>query len=237
MSWVRDKKKFHFTFSVAALVQYGVAEIQRLVAQFRPLLGNCDTDSALREWTDLKAYIVRNQHFVGIHPLAVFQRISAEDQNTGHYKNILQIIHLTSLFPLSNASCERGFSTMKRIKSDWRNRLNNDTLNILMRIDMNNKKLQEFEPRPVVNRWWISGMRIKRPNIAPYGPHQWSKDLSWLELLKCFGKFPWEYLMCHCCSSANTHLHVMSLWYQLRIIKPYTKNVNFPQIFILACRF
>ncbi|XP_062569661.1 zinc finger protein 862-like [Saccostrea cucullata] len=157
-----------------ALVHFGVVEIQRVVEQFRPLLGNCDTDAALRQWTDFKAHVGRNQHFVGVHPLAVFQRISLEDQETENYQNIMKIIHLVSLFPLSNASCERGFSTMKRIKSDWRCRLNNETLNILMRIDMCSKKLEDCEPRPVVNRWWIhvSGMSVKRPNIAPYGPHQ-----------------------------------------------------------------
>jgi hypothetical protein len=153
------------------LFNYGTAEIQRLVGKFRPLLDNCqcDTDAALREWTDLKSHIVRNNHFRGVHPLSVFQRISLEDQGTGSYKNIVKIVHLVSLYPLSNASCERGFSTMKRIKSDWRCSLNNEIMNILMRIDMCKTKLEDFEPRPVVNRWWVSGRRAKRPDIVPYG--------------------------------------------------------------------
>nr|XP_022291237.1 zinc finger protein 862-like isoform X4 [Crassostrea virginica] len=157
-----------------ALAQYGLAEIQQIVEHFRPLLQGCDTVAALREWVDLKAYICRNRHFVDVHPLALFQRISVEDSQMNNFQNILKIIHLTSCYPLSNAACERVFSTMKRIKSDWRCRLNNNTLNTLMRINMNEKafSLDVFEPRPFVTRWWFNGQKSKRPHTVPYGPNQ-----------------------------------------------------------------
>ena len=31
----------------------------------------------------------------------------------------MKVVHLTSVYPLANAACERGFSTMKTVKSDW----------------------------------------------------------------------------------------------------------------------
>jgi hypothetical protein len=156
-----------------ALVQYGVAEIRQIVNHFQALLPGFNLDAAIQEWTDLKAYITRNDHFRACHPLAVFQRVSKEDDQCQHYQNILKIINLCSLFPLSNATCERGFSTMKRIKSDWRCRLSNDTVNILMRIEMSGPDgIADFKARDVVNRWWMSGERSRRTNIVPYGPHQ-----------------------------------------------------------------
>lgn len=76
--------------SFSALAQYGLAEIQQVVEHFRPLLQGCDTVAALREWVDLKAYICRNRHFMDVHPLALFQRISVKDsdeQFSKHPKN------------------------------------------------------------------------------------------------------------------------------------------------------
>ena len=37
---------------------------------------------------------------------------------------------------LANASCEIAFSTMNRIKSDWRGRLGAEILDILMRLNL-----------------------------------------------------------------------------------------------------
>ena len=84
----------------------------------------------------------------------------------------MTIIHLTSLYRLSNASSERGFSTIKRIKPDWRCNLNTDALDILLRIDITGPPVRDLTPRTFVNRWWLSGQRMKRQTIAPYGPHQ-----------------------------------------------------------------
>ncbi|CAH3162510.1 unnamed protein product [Porites lobata] len=76
----------------------------------------------------------------------------------------LHVIHLTSVYPLANASCERGFSTMKRVKSDWRCTLGNDTMDMLMRVKIEGPKKQaDYHPRAAVNRWWMSGQRQRRP--------------------------------------------------------------------------
>ena len=63
-----------------------------------------------------------------------------------------------------NASCERAFSTMKRIKSDWRCMLGAEILDILMRIQVADVALRYYDPKPAVTRWWLSGLRQKRPH-------------------------------------------------------------------------
>ena len=162
-------------FIISALLEYGKHDIEVIWNHFNVLLTSCHVELALalHEWTELKLFVSRQHHFRAVHPLAVWQRVSQEDAVRNDYVNIMTLIHLTSLYPLSNASCERGFSVMKRIRSDWRCNLSTDTLDMLMRIDIEGPKLvQDFIPRPVVNRWWLSGQRRKRPTIAPYGPHQ-----------------------------------------------------------------
>ena len=45
---------------------------------------------------------------------------------------------------------------MKRIKTDWSCtcRLGTDTLDMLMRVNVEGPKLADFDPKPIVNRWW-----------------------------------------------------------------------------------
>ena len=50
------------------------------------------------------------------------------------YPNLVYLFELLLVFPVSNAKVERGFSTMRRIKSDWRNRLSEDAFGHLMRM-------------------------------------------------------------------------------------------------------
>jgi len=72
-----------------------------------------------------------------------------------------------------NSNCDTNDAQRewKRIKNDWRCNLSNDTLNLLMRIDIEGPTIADFDPRAVVNRWYISGQARRRPNIAPYGHH------------------------------------------------------------------
>ncbi|KAL5019991.1 hypothetical protein ScPMuIL_002883 [Solemya velum] len=157
-----------------ALLQYGAEDIKNLFQHFSVVLtnANCDQQEALSEWNDLKLHVSRNGHFRAVHPLGVWQRISQEDAGRNDYRNILTVIHITSLFPLFNASCERSFSTMKRIKSDWRCRLTTETLDRLIGISISGPKLNQFDPKPAVRRWWLDGEKKKRPATVPYGSKQ-----------------------------------------------------------------
>lgn len=154
-----------------ALMIYGREELQLLYDHFSVILSNagCDIDSAKNEWKDLKLYVARNDHFRGKKPLSIWQRVSQEDIGRDEYKNILLIIHFTGVYPLSNASCERAFSVMKRIKDDWRCSLSTERMDQLMRINISQTELQHFDPKPAVKRWWLSGQRARRPSILPYG--------------------------------------------------------------------
>ena len=49
-------------------------------------------------------------------------------------KNVSQVINLMRVFPFSNALVERCFSTMKKIKTDWRANLDIPTVDMLLRI-------------------------------------------------------------------------------------------------------
>ena len=50
------------------------------------------------------------------------------------HQSILSLFSMIMVLPMSTAVVERGFSTTKRIKTDWRSRLETDMLSKLMYI-------------------------------------------------------------------------------------------------------
>ena len=167
-----DHKNWPLATERDALLQYGTGDVRVVFRHYQTTLTNagCNLVNALSQRTDLKFHVASNARYNNQHPLLVWQLVSQMDQDKGDYRDILKITHLTSVLPLANASCERAFSTMKRIKSDWRCRLGSEVLDILMRIKIADVQLRAFDPKPAVTRWWLSGQRQKRPNTLPYGP-------------------------------------------------------------------
>ena len=61
-------------------------------------------------------------------------------------------------FP-SAAECERGFSAMKRVKSDWRCRLNTTTLSDLMFVMLEGSSIDMFNPSRACELWAEAAQR------------------------------------------------------------------------------
>ena len=55
--------------------------------------------------------------------------------------------------PATSAEAERGFSSMKKIKTDLRNRMQQDSLNTLLRIVLLSPPEEVFDPLSSVNLW------------------------------------------------------------------------------------
>ena len=53
----------------------------------------------------------------------------------------------------STAACERGFSSMNNEKNDLRTRLNNETLDDILRININGKPFEDFNHKQHVQSW------------------------------------------------------------------------------------
>ena len=67
---------------------------------------------------------------------------------------------------------------MKRVKTDWRNRLNPQTLSQLMMVKLSGPDLSSFDPEPAISQWWKEGLRSRRPASRPYGPRAVPDDAS-----------------------------------------------------------
>ena len=113
-----DHKNWPLLTDRQALMQYGREDVRVIFKHVSTVLTNvgCDLVNAFSQWNDLNCHVSSSARYTGLHPLLVWQMVSQADQDKGDFKDILKIIHLTSVLPLSNATCERAFSTMKRIK-------------------------------------------------------------------------------------------------------------------------
>ena len=60
------------------------------------------------------------------------------------FPNLLILMQISLIIPMTSVDCERGFSTMNRIKSKLRNKLSNYVLDRLMRISLSKFSISAF---------------------------------------------------------------------------------------------
>lgn len=144
---------------------YGDEQIGIITTEYKEILADAaiNTDAVIDEWPALRSEVERRYNS----PASA----SWEDLNTARerFPNVLGVVDFILTLPSHSADCERGFSLMKRIKSDWRSSLNNDTLTDLMRIHLGTSAVEAFDPEPALRQWLASSERRRRPEINPYG--------------------------------------------------------------------
>ena len=77
--------------------------------------------------------------------------------------NILLLVQILLVLPISSANCERAFSAQKRIKSDVRSSLSTSRLSDLIRISTKGPELELFDPSTATTKWLKSGKRRLLP--------------------------------------------------------------------------
>ena len=97
--------------------------------------GCTESESELiNEWQHLIEYTADYLTPSSVSYLKTWRRIFNSDRAQTDFKNILILIELCFVIPVSNAKIERAFSRMKRLISKKRGSLSSDRLNNLMRI-------------------------------------------------------------------------------------------------------
>lgn len=144
-NWPEDITDFTTTF--------GLTDLETFVTHFQEVL-EARTDfksihEAKQEWLDLK--VVVHQHFKHLEPQVLWQRLLqgavGRPEQFPHMKLIVEIM---LVFPLSTSCGERGFSCMKRIKSDWRGSLPNEMLNSLLHISIHGSEVKDYDAEKAV---------------------------------------------------------------------------------------
>ena len=142
-------------------ISFGDAAVSELLDLFRNLQKNgCDVEKALLEWDTLKTFVqplVSNIREITY--LEAWTRILTNDSAQKDCENIFHVIEILLVTPFTDAKVERMFSRMNRVKSDWRNHLNRDTLDDLLRIGEDGPTLDDFDPNPAIDMWFSDKVR------------------------------------------------------------------------------
>ncbi|KAJ8376204.1 hypothetical protein SKAU_G00067840 [Synaphobranchus kaupii] len=134
------------------------------------LRNGCDCALAEEEFQALKTLVFRSfkdKSYKGLWDILLTKEPYCSD-----FKNILHLVRIMLVLPVSSAQCERGFSTQKRIKSDIRSALNPKTVEDLIRISVEGPPLETFDASVSVKRWMEEGQRARRPNFK-----SWPQDI------------------------------------------------------------
>ena len=105
----------------------------------------------MSEWEGLKAFIYSNKDWD-----KKLKTASSKSFNRSHgnqFPNLLDLIDLILTIQASTADCEREFSTMKRIKSDWRASLGTSTLSDLMCGLLESCDINTYDPSSACGLW------------------------------------------------------------------------------------
>jgi len=145
------------------LAVFGEEEINVLCEHFKQLLEKNDFDQAetLSEWLDLKVLVKNN--YGNLRKQAVWQVMFTDFAERSC--NVWMLIEILLVLPVCTACCERAFSCMSQIKTQYRSRLDTVTLDSLLRIGIDGVSSADFDPQRSIALRWNTGERDRRPNF------------------------------------------------------------------------
>ncbi|XP_077977576.1 zinc finger protein 862-like [Glandiceps talaboti] len=149
------------------LATFGDAQVNILIQHFTTLLQrqvpNFSADDARTQWLDMKLEI--NRHHRHLRYLPLWQHLLTDPELIERYATILYLVQIIMLYPMSTACCERGFSAMKRVKTDWRSSLSIDSLDALLRIVLDGPESDDYVAIRALDRWLNSGTYRRRLDL------------------------------------------------------------------------
>ena len=136
----------------------------------------CSPESCIEEWPELK---LRVREILSTEPtikyLPMWQRVLHKYEEHPALSNVLALLQIVLSIPVQTFTLERGFSLMKQIKTDWRNRLSSQILSQLMMIELDGPDLDHFNAEPAIMKWWSAGPRSRQLRIQQ-GPEDDSSN-------------------------------------------------------------
>ena len=133
--------------------KYGETQVEKLGEKYG--LGDSPIilcDDLKLEWLDFRIYMLSNYSKMLMKDVLTSLATQGSTISTA-YPNLSKLAQICLVLPISTADCERGFSTMKKIKTRLRSMISNVTLNHCMRISMEGQPFDKFDFDTAVNSW------------------------------------------------------------------------------------
>lgn len=153
----------------ADLVDYGREEIQRLSKWFEVALqrAGCTPKKIEDQWVSPKIQI--NSQFRKLDYTNLWATMLTKVPYKENFKDVLHLVEILLVLPISAAQCEQAVSSQNRIKSSTRATLSVSVLEDLIRLSSEGPPIADFDPAPAVDRWFArnksKGERSRRPHF------------------------------------------------------------------------
>ena len=143
--------------------------VQHFTAILQKTRCNVSKDTMLTEWSSLKL-LISESHGKAVPYLDIRAAIFSLPTHSSKFSNILNVIELLLITPVSNAIVERMFSTMARIKPKLCNRISRGKSGSLLRISKEGPQVKDYNPTAAIDHW--CGQKKRRMG---FGGHEYPK--------------------------------------------------------------
>ena len=141
----------------ADFVFYGEEEVALLATHF-----DVESNDLLSEWTHFRELM--NSTFKESTFEQSLKTVHSQPALTEMFPMVTKILSVAGTLPVLAAECERGFSEMKKTKTDLQNRLKATTLDCLMRISLEGPSRNDFDFVKAATVW----LRNKNRRLVSY---------------------------------------------------------------------
>ncbi|KAK1899748.1 Zinc finger protein 862 [Dissostichus eleginoides] len=151
--------------------QHGQEEMKSLSGFYKELLAKAGItpEEVIAEYAQYKSFALRRS---AVPMRDIFLSVLQSEERRAMFRCLCHLMEIYMVLPVSTAVCERGFSTMKRVKTDWRSSLTTAQLQRLMFISIQGPALEDFDAASAAQRWWTSSLRRRRPGFNPWSSRE-----------------------------------------------------------------
>lgn len=161
---------------------FGHVALDAVCAKFLVPLETSNVDCSLvrEEWNDMVEYACQYLNIVTEDYKAIWWKLfNAVDSHK--WTNVLAVIELLFCLPVANGHLERVFSQLKLIKSSRRTCIGEDTLDYLIRVNVEGPPLSQWDASVALELW--SKEKARRVNQKESKAHQSQSGVSQEETL------------------------------------------------------
>ncbi|XP_036975521.1 zinc finger protein 862-like isoform X3 [Acanthopagrus latus] len=118
-----------------------------------------------QEWQSFKEHMRGGGAFKDKNQAEIMTLLASECDEWGQiYPLLSRLAAIALVIPVSSVNCERDFSTMNRVKSDLRNRLQEEHLAACLRVSINGPCPEEFNYQRALELFFSKPRKIQCPN-------------------------------------------------------------------------
>ncbi|KAG1675355.1 Protein flightless-1 [Nymphon striatum] len=166
--------------------QEAKVDLSALFMPRQPAMSKEEADQLMEEWNEdleaMESFVLEGRKFARLpEEEMVFYNNLKKVSSSSSVTYLIQHYADTTFFPndrelLSILACERGFSAMNGLKTQYRTSLNQNSLSHLMRVKVDGPSVKDFNPTDSLVTWINSGKSTKHLKGHKLSGHFYSQE-------------------------------------------------------------